>query len=339
MTDSTQAYLETLLSGGALSESDAAGLMRALTDESLPPARAGALLATLRAKGETPDELRGFARVMRELAIKPAIPEGFRCVDIVGTGGDGSGSFNLSTGAALVCAASGLPVAKHGNRSVSSRSGSADVLAALGFPVPLDAERSAAALEATGFTFFFAPQFHPAMKAIAPIRAALKIRTVFNVLGPLTNPVEPPFNVIGAYSEAAARMMAETLAGLPATRSFVIHGEPGWDEATPVGSFLLLDVSDGRVDESRRTPEDYGLERCSPDALAGGDADENAAALRAVLMGTDDGPHRDALLMGASLALEVAGEVGDPQAGVARALTAIKSGSTQRLLDQLSSFQ
>ncbi len=338
MSDTTQATLEALLAGQSIGEAAAGELMRALTDETLPPARAGALLATLRAKGETADELRGFARVMRELAVKPAIPDDFYCVDIVGTGGDGSGSYNLSTGAALVCAAAGLPVAKHGNRSVSSKSGSADVLTALGFPVPLDADRSAAALKAHGFTFFFAPQFHPAMKAIAPIRNALKVRTIFNVLGPLANPTEPPFNVIGAYSEDAARMMADTLAGLPATRSFVIHGEPGWDEATPVGEFLLLDVTSGKVSESRRTPEDYGVKRCTVEALAGGDAEHNAKALLAVIEGEDRGAHRDALLMGAALALEVTGEVETPLAGMERAAAAIDTGKARELVTALAAF-
>lgn len=338
MSDVTKDLLATLLTGNDLAESAAYELMVALTDEALPAARAGALLALLHAKGESAPEIRGFARAMRALAIKPAIAPDFRCIDIVGTGGDGSGSFNLSTGSALLTAACGLPVAKHGNRSVSSKSGSADVLAALGMTMPLDVERSARALQEHNFTFFFAPQFHPAMKAIAPIRAALGVRTVFNILGPLANPTEPPFHVIGAFSEDVARKMADTLAGLPAKRSFVIHGEPGWDEATPAGDFLLLDVRPDSVSESRRRPEDYGVARCAPDALAGGDSQTNADALRAVFSGEDRGPHRDALLMGAALALEVSGDVTTPTQGMQRAGDAIDSGVASKLLDALADF-
>ncbi|MEO1034541.1 MAG: anthranilate phosphoribosyltransferase [Pseudomonadota bacterium] len=339
MTEATREWLETLLDGRSLSEEHSAELMRALTDTELAPARAGALLAALRAKGEQAEEIRGFARAMRGLALSPALPADFECIDIVGTGGDGSGTYNLSTGAALLTAACGLPVAKHGNRSVSSRSGSADVLEALGLTLPLPPQESARCLRETGFTFFFAPAFHPAMKAIAPIRAAMGVRTVFNLLGPLTNPAAPPYNVIGAFSKDAARLMAESLAGLPAQRSFVVHGEPGWDEATPAGDFLLLDVNDGTVTESVRTPEDYGLGRCEPDALRGGDAVENAAALQRVLAGRDYGPHRDALLMATSLALEVAGRVSAPREGVTRAESAIDNGDAARTLARIVEFQ
>ena len=339
MTDPTRYWLELLLGGESLVEDTAAELLNSLATSDVPAPRAGALLAALRAKGEDAAEIRGFARAMRELALKPDLPADFESIDIVGTGGDGSGTYNLSTGAALLTAACGLPVAKHGNRSVSSRSGSADVLEALGMALPLPPAAAAECLRQTGFTFFFAPAFHPAMKAIAPIRAALGVRTVFNLLGPLTNPAAPPFNVIGAFSEDATRLMADTLAGLPARRSFVIHGEPGWDEATPVGPFLLLDVSAGAVTEHQRTPEDYGLARCDADALRGGDAAENAAALERVLRGGDYGPHRDALLMATSLALEVAGRVDSPREGVTRAASAIDNGDAARLLDQVAGFR
>ena len=176
---------------------------------------------------EFADELRGFASAMRELARRPAVDPALqaRAIDIVGTGGDASGSVNISTGTALLVAACGLPVIKHGNRSISSRSGSADVLEQLGLPLPLDETRAGACLTATGFTFLFAPHYHPAMKEIAPVRRALGVRTVFNLLGPLTNPAEPPFGLIGAYSHDAARLMAETLAGMPIQRVFVVHGE------------------------------------------------------------------------------------------------------------------
>ncbi len=207
---------------------------------------AGALLAALRAKGVTADEVRGFAGAMRKLARKPALPSnqgGVDAIDIVGTGGDASGSLNLSTGAALLAAACGLPVIKHGNRGISSRCGSADLIEALGLSLPLDEVAAAGCFAATGFTFLFAPYYHPAMKALAPMRAALGIRTVFNMLGPLTNPGTPRFLLIGAYDAATAELIAGTLAGMQVQRAWVVHGAAGWDEATPIGPFLAFDVA------------------------------------------------------------------------------------------------
>ncbi len=327
--------LDNLLDGGSLTEQQAHDLMVKLAGGELPDALAGALLAGLRAKGETADEIRGFASAMRELAVHPRIPEGSPTVDTVGTGGDGSGSLNLSTGTGLLAAAAGARVVKHGNRSVSSRSGSADVLECLGMPLPLDERAAVDCLQATNFTFLFAPAYHPAMKAVVPIRAALSVRTVFNVLGPLTNPGAPPFQLIGAFSRDVARLMADTLAGMPIERAFVVHGEPGWDEATPAGDFWLYDVRPGEVVEQRRSPEDYGLQRCRPQDLEGGDAAHNARELARVFSGEDRGAHRDALLMGTSLVLEVMGQASDPEDGVARAAAAIDDGRAARLLDLL----
>ena len=305
MSNST--ILDDLLSGKSLTEQQAYELMQQFAAGELEPVFAGAMLAGLRAKGETAEEIRGFARAMRELAIDPSIPDGAPAVDVVGTGGDGSGSLNISTGTGLLAAAAGVRVVKHGNRSVSSKSGSADMLECLGMSLPLAAGGDIACLEATGFTFLFAPSYHPAMKNVVPVRAAMGVRTVFNVLGPLTNPAAPPYMLIGAYSKAAAKLMAEALSGLPLERAFVVHGEPGWDEATPAGEFVLHDVRPGSVTESIRTPEDYGLARCAPEDLAGGDAAHNAAELTRVFTGQDRGAHRDALLMGVSLMLEVQG--------------------------------
>jgi anthranilate phosphoribosyltransferase len=327
--------LDRLLNGDGLTEREAYDLMNKLAEGELPEALAGALLAGLRAKGETAEEIRGFATAMRELAVHPDIPEGAPTVDTVGTGGDGSGSLNLSTGTGLLAAACGARVVKHGNRSVSSRSGSADMLECLGMPLPLHEQAAVDCLEATNFTFLFAPAYHPAMKAVVPIRGALSVRTVFNVLGPLTNPAAPPFQLIGAYSKAAAKLMADTLAGMPLERAFVVHGEPGWDEATPAGDFWLYDVRPGSVDERRRTPEDYGLKRCAPDDLKGGDAEHNARELTRVFTGDDTGAHRDALLMGTSLVLEVQGVATDPKDGVAQAAAAIDEGHAGQLLQAL----
>ena len=327
--------LDRLLDGNELSEVEAYNLMHKLAEGELPAALAGALLAGLRAKGETANEIRGFATAMRELAVHPNIPEGAPTVDTVGTGGDGSGSLNLSTGTGLLAAACGARVVKHGNRSVSSRSGSADMLECLGMPLPLHEQAAVDCLEATSFTFLFAPAYHPAMKAVVPIRGALSVRTVFNVLGPLTNPAAPPFQLIGAYSRPAARLMADTLAGMPIERAFVVHGEPGWDEATPAGDFWLYDVRPGAVDEQHRSPEDYGLQRCAPEDLKGGDAAHNARELCRVFTGEDTGAHRDALLMGTSLVLEVQGVTRDPRDGVARAAAAIDDGRAATLLQNL----
>jgi anthranilate phosphoribosyltransferase len=330
--------LERLLQRRDLAEIEAADLLVSLTDPAVAPAMAGALLAALRAKGITPDEVRGFAGAMRGLARRPELPPGPPAVDVVGTGGDASGSFNLSTGAALLVAATGVRVVKHGNRSVSSRSGSADLLEALGMPLPLDERAAGECLAATGFTFLFAPHYHPAMKEVAPVRRALGVRTVFNLLGPLTNPAEPPFSLIGAYSAEAAKLMAETLAGMPIQRAFVIHGEPGWDEATPVGPFELYDVEPGRVTRELRDPLDVGIQRCSPGDLAGGDAERNAVGLRAVFEGRDQGPHCDAVLLNAALALEVTGAVPTMGMGVVAALKAVRDGDAARLLERLAEF-
>jgi anthranilate phosphoribosyltransferase len=332
--------LDALLERQDLTAAQASALLVALTQPDVPQAVAGALLAGLRCKGLTADELRGFALGMRSLAKRPAIgtQTAASAVDIVGTGGDKSGSYNLSTGAALLAAAAGVPVVKHGNRSVSSRAGSADVLEALGLALPLDEQRAADCLAATGFTFLFAPHYHPAMKAIAPVRAAMGVRTVFNILGPLSNPAAPAYHVIGAYSEPVARLMADALAGMPLARAFVIHGAGGWDEPTPLGPFLLLDVKPGSVRESRRGPADYGLPPCEESALLGGEAPYNAAALQRVLRGAEHGGHRDALVLGAALALEVTGRAPDALQAASRAAGAIDSGAASALLGRLAAF-
>jgi anthranilate phosphoribosyltransferase len=328
--------LEKLLGGANLGEAEAAALLVELTREDLAPALAAALLTALRAKGETAAEVRGFARAMRTLARTPRIPPGQPLLDIVGTGGDGSGSLNLSTGASLLAAATGIPIVKHGNRSISSRSGSADVLEALGMRLPPDEESAVACLEATGYTFLFAPYFHPAMKALAPVRRAMGVRTVFNLLGPLTNPASPPYLLLGAFSPHAARLMAEALAGVEGLeRAFVVHGAPGWDEATPVGPFLLLDVRGGAVVEANRDPAEWGLPRCAAGDLAGGDAAHNAACLRAVLEGGETGAHCDALLLGAALALELTGLAPTPAGAMERARSALADGRGGALLGAL----
>jgi anthranilate phosphoribosyltransferase len=311
--------LQQLLERRDLSQAQAQALLAQLTDPNTPPAMAGALLAALSTKGVVTQELLGLALAMRRLARPTGIPARLRAIDIVGTGGDASGSFNVSTGTALLTAACGVPVIKHGNRSVSSRCGSADMLEALGVGIPPSAAAAAACLAATGFTFLYAPHYHPATAGVAPIRAALGVRTVFNILGPLVNPAQPPLHLIGAFSLGVARLMADTFAELPIERTFVVHGAEGWDEPTPIGPFTVFDVRPGRVAAGLRSPSDYGIKSCSAADLAGGDAQANARALQAVLAGEDRGAHRDCLLLGAALALEIAGETRHPQEGVARA--------------------
>jgi anthranilate phosphoribosyltransferase len=249
----------------------------------------------------------------------------------VGTGGDGAHSFNLSTGAALLAAAAGARVVKHGGAAVSGRSGSADVLAALGVPLPQTVLAARALLETTGFTFLHAPHFHPALRELGQVRRAIGVRTVLNILGPLCNPAAPPYGVIGAFSLRTARAMAQALSGPPFERVFVVHGSYGWDEPTPAGVFHLFDVGRRGIVEGVRDPLGVGLARCRPDDLRGGDAATNGRALADVFEGAR-GAHRDALVLGAALALEVSGRCRDMGEGVAEASAALDDGRASRLL-------
>ena len=338
MANSPRNTLDQLVQRRDLSEAEAAALLTSLTTGELAPAMAGALLTALRMKGVTAAEVRGFAGAMRSLARKPSLAEGLDAIDIVGTGGDASGSLNLSTGAALLAAACGLPVVKHGNRSISSRSGSADLIEQLGFALPLDETQAAQCFAATGFTFLFAPYFHPAMKALAPIRAALGIRTVFNLLGALTNPAAPRFRLIGAYDAATAELMAGTLAGMDIERAWVVHGAGGWDEATPIGPFLAFDVERNAIRRHEIDPREFNLAPCGPADLAGGDAAANFAALLAVFEGHDRGAHCTALVLQCGLALFVAGRAASIQAGIDLARAALESGRANEWLRRLRQF-
>jgi anthranilate phosphoribosyltransferase len=335
--------LEKLLRRHALTSGESQSLLEDLL--AMPPeppgafeATAGAVLAALRSKGETPAEVAGLARAMHSLAHRPTLPPGEGPVlDIVGTGGDDAGSYNISTAAALLCAAGGVRVVKHGNRAVSSRSGSADVLAALGVPVPAGPAATAELLAQTGFAFLFAPHHHPATARLAPVRRALGVRTVFNLLGPLTNPARPPFGVLGAYSADAARLMAHALASMPIGRYFVVHSEidaTGWDEPTPAGPFHLFDVTHNQVIEAIVDPAFLSVPRCAPSELRGGDADHNARALRGVFAG-QRGAHRDAVLLSAGLGFQACGIEPDLRHGYARAQQTIDSGLAARWLDRL----
>jgi len=324
--------LAKLVDGVSLSEAEARAALDQMVGEDLDAALAAAVLTALRVKGETADEIRGFALRLRELAVRPPLPDDVGAVDVVGTGGDGADSLNLSTGAALTAAAAGAPVIKHGARSVSSRSGSADVLAALGLAPPPGPSEAGELFERIGFTFLFAPAYHPAMKSIAPVRRRLGIRTIFNIAGPLSNPARPPFHVIGAYSAGMARTMAETLAGMSIERAYVIHGAAGWDEPTPIGPYTVFETAPGSVTERVEDPAELGFPRCAPSDLVGGDVAHNARRLRDVFEG-ERGPHRDALILGASLVLRVRGA--EPEEAAARAAKAIDDGGALRLVESL----
>ncbi len=330
--------LESLLQARDLTEIEAAELLATLTQPELAPAMAGALLAALRGKGVTVAEVRGFAGAMRSLARKPQLSPAPDAIDIVGTGGDSSASFNLSTGAALLTAACGLPVVKHGNRSVSSRCGSADLIERLGFTLPLDETQAARCFAATGFTFLFAPYYHPAMKSLAAVRAVLGVRTVLNLLGPLTNPAAPRFQLLGAYDLAAAELLAGAVSGMKTERSWVIHGAAGWDEATPIGPFQVFDVRPGVVRRLEIDPRDFGFARCQPAELAGGDAAANLDALRDVFTGREQGAHRAALVLQSGLALFVAGRAPSMAAGFERAAAVLANGTAYAWLLRLQAL-
>ncbi len=331
---------DQLLAGKDLNEDDARALLVALADDDVPDPLKGALLGAMRVKGETADEVRGLALAMRDLATPlpgSATSTGETLVDTCGTGGDGSHSLNVSTATALLAAACGQKVAKHGNRSVSSKSGSADVLDALGVVIPDSAEAARAQLDRAGFTFLFAPLFHGATKGVAAVRRAIGARTVFNVLGPLTNPARPQHQLVGAYDLPTARRMAEALAGMGVVRAAVVHGAPSWDEATPIGPFHRFGIEDGRVREQIIDPAELGLPRCTPDDLRGGSPEDNAQRLEALLAGKEHGAHRDTVLLNTGLVLELTGAATDLRDGIARARAALDSGAGTKTLQALRS--
>src|SRR5579863_5967520 len=281
-------FLHRVASGESLSSGEAYEAMNVLLEGHASEAAIAGLLVALRMKGETASELAGFARAMRERAV--FIDSGPDVIDIVGTGGDGAGTFNISTVAAIVMAGAGAHVAKHGNRAISGRVGSADVFEALGVRLAMTPEEAASAVREIGLGFLFAPHLHPAMKNVQSVRRELKVRTVFNLLGPLANPARAQSQVIGAPSAELARIMAEALAELGTRHSYVVHGASagsgGLDEVSTAGPTEVYEVWTGRVEKSVWTPEDFGVSRASLDALAGGDAAENAATTREILQGT-----------------------------------------------------
>jgi anthranilate phosphoribosyltransferase len=268
------------------------------------------------------------------LAVRPQRED---LVDTAGTGGDGAGTFNISTAAALVAAAAGAAVAKHGNRAVSSASGSADVLEALGFKLELPAERIERSIDELGFGFLFAPSHHPAMRHAAPVRRELATRTVFNVLGPLTNPAGARAQVVGVYAPELVPTIATVLARLGARRAFVVHGAGGVDELSPAGPNLVCEVVGGKVRRREIDPKDFGVPRCKPGDLAGGSPEENAAVIREIFGGAK-GPKREAVLLNAAGAIAAGGHARDLEAGYRQAMEAVDSGAAAARLEELIAF-
>jgi anthranilate phosphoribosyltransferase len=325
--------LHRWMTGGALSRAEMEELFGRLMDGELAEPLQAALLVALAMKGESVAELAGAAAAMRRRVR--AIPHARDGVlDTCGTGGDGKGTFNISTAAALVAAAAGAPVAKHGNRSVSSRSGSADVLTALGVQVEVEPAAAGRSLDEIGIAFLFAPRLHPAMRQVMPVRQALGVRTTFNLLGPLTNPAGATRQLLGVYAADRVEVMAGVLAELGTEHALVVHGSDGLDEITLSGPTRVAQVLDGRVTLSEVTPEDFGFERCAVEALAGGTPERNAELMQGLLAGRP-GALRDVTLINAGAALVVAGLAADWRQGVERARGAIDTGAAAAKLEAL----
>jgi anthranilate phosphoribosyltransferase len=331
MSDLVRAALTRIVDGESLSLDEARGAMGAVMDGEATPSQLAALLMGLRMRGETVDELAGFAAAMRERVVRVEAPAG--AIDVVGTGGDGSGTFNISTTAALVAAAAGVPVAKHGNRAITSKAGSADVLDALGVRIDHDATSAGSALRELGFAFLFAPNFHPAMKHAGPTRREIGVRTAFNLLGPLTNPAGTTRQLLGIADATAAERMAEVVRRLGTERTFVIHGD-GVDELPLDGSGVAYIVVGDAIERHVIDAAALGFKRTATARLAGGTADENARLSEAVLRG-EPGARRDVVLLNAAAALLVAGVVGQMEEGIERAALTIDAGEAAALLDRL----
>ena len=342
MTDLIQTLSILNEAHATLSREQARAMMRAILEDTknqLPNMQIEAVLLALAARPVTADELAGFVDAMRAAAVTLPFTDEERAalVDTCGTGGDASGTFNISTAVALVAAAAGAKIAKHGNRSLTSRCGSADVLDALGVPTSLAPEPAVECLRATGFVFLFAPLMHPAMRRVQPIRRLLGRRTVFNVLGPLTNPALAPAQILGVYAADLVPLMAEAMVKLGVRHGFVVHGSDGLDEITLSGETEIAEVKHGAFRLWKFSPEDAGMERAQLSALQGGDADENAAILQAIFAG-EAGARRDIVLVNAAATLVIAGMVQDIRGGIERAVAAIDSGAVSKTLAALVEF-
>ncbi|MBK5960509.1 anthranilate phosphoribosyltransferase [Rhodoplanes elegans] len=328
--------LKTLIAqvatGAPLTREQAAAVFARMMSGEATPSQMGALLMALRVRGETVEEITGAVSAMRAKMLKVEAPAG--AVDVVGTGGDASGSFNISTCAAFIVAGAGVPVAKHGNRALSSKSGAADVLAALGVRIELSPEQIGRCIREAGIGFMFAPVHHPAMKHVGPTRVELGTRTIFNLLGPLSNPAGVKRQMVGVFSRQWVEPLAHVLKNLGSERALVVHGSDGLDEITTAGPTAVASLENGTVTTFEITPEEVGLPRAAPEALRGGDAAANAVALKAVLEGRK-GPYRDVAIFNAAAALVVAGKAADLASGVALAAQSIDTGAAEGSLGRL----
>ena len=329
------AALAKIASGQTLTQLESAQAFELIMSGGATDAQLGALLMGLRVRGETVDEIAGAARALRARAVPVNVPEG--AIDTCGTGGDAKGTHNISTCAAFVVAGAGVPVAKHGNRSISSRSGSADVLAALGINIECTPETITHCIETCGLGFMFAPSHHAAMRHVAKVRSELGTRTIFNLLGPLANPAGTKFQVVGVYAEQWVEPLAKVLGLLGVERAWVVHGSDGLDELTTTGISHVAVLDRGQVSTFRISPRNAGLSDAWPEDLIGGDATENAAHIRALLQG-NRGPLRDIVLLNAAAALLVAGKANSLRVVVALGAEAIDSGKAKAVLDALVSL-
>ncbi len=332
VADDFKALIAKVASGASLSREEAASAFDRMMSGEATPSQMGGLLMGLRVRGETVDEITGAVTTMRAKMLGVKAPP--NAIDVVGTGGDASGSFNISTCAAFIVAGAGIPVAKHGNRALSSRSGAADVLGALGVRIDLNAEQVSRCIRDAGIGFMFAPAHHPAMKNVGPTRVELGTRTIFNLLGPLSNPASVKRQMIGTFSRHWVEPMAQVLKNLGSEAIWVVHGSDGLDEITTSGATSVAALENGKVRTFEITPEDAGLKRAKPEALQGGDADYNARALLDVLKGKP-GPFRDVALLNAAAALVVAGQARDLKEGAQLAAKAVDSGEAEGSLDRL----
>jgi anthranilate phosphoribosyltransferase len=332
-------YLHAVAERRNLAEAEAREAMEGILAGEVSAPQIAAFLTALRMKGETVEELVGFARAMRHMAVRldPGL-NGEALIDTCGTGGDGQSTFNISTIAAFVVAGAGVRVAKHGNRSISSQCGSADLLEGLGIAVSLPPEQVARAIREIGIGFLFAPSIHTAMKHAQPVRVELKMRTVFNLLGPLTNPAGATAQLVGAPSEYAAELMAGALAQLGLTRGFVVYGSDGLDEITTTGPTIAFEIDGGRVERRTLSPEEFGVGRADASALKGANRETNVAIARAILGGAT-GPQRDIVLVNAAAALVAAGKAADFRTGMEMARASIDSNSARKKVEELARFR
>ena len=327
-----------LVAGQSLSEAEAAEAMEEIMTGMATPSQLGAFLTALRLKGESVEEVAGMARVMREQAVRVPLASSVQAVDTCGTGGDASGTFNVSTAAGLLVAALGVPVAKHGNRAATSRCGSADVLEALGVRLELGPEQVAQCVEQTGFGFMFAPTYHPAMRYVGPTRREIGIRTIFNILGPLTNPAHVRYQVLGVPDPKLLPLMGEALLRLGAARALVVYGEDGIDELSLSGSTRICEVDGaaGTLREYTVTPESLGAATAPREAVLGGDASQNATLLRGLLAGTVSGAPADIVALNAGAALYVTGRADSLADGVRQARSGLREGRGVATLETLA---